>query len=238
MKKDDQRRLGKLLASAVGFLALLLCEHGLAANRWSDYDRLRAVEKFLDAVYPHLGQEKGLLTVQTDEFNSYPGRLYVFFIECRPGSGVPGGGGTLPYPNCSGVVGSVHSEFLQATIETGPEKFPIHRFYAQGKFVEDKQSDLLAEIKAHPDWKEPDLLAALRKAGAKFGPENKEAFLRSVPIDVIYEFSACRLDLRNATFGADYGWVVQGTYRQGRKQYPCHATFEPFDGKLIGIDEV
>jgi hypothetical protein len=120
-----------------------------------------------------------------------------------------------------------------------PTKFPIHHFDARGKFVDEKQNGFLAEIKAHPESKEPEKLDALRKAAPTFGPENKEAFLKSVPADVIYQFSGCRLILTTATFGADYGWVINGTYRPPKlKQLPCHANFEPFDGKLIGIDEL
>ncbi len=121
---------------------------------------------------------------------------------------------------------------------TGPAKFPIRHFDARGKFVDEQQNGFLAEM-SHPEWKEPEKLDALRKAGAKFGSENKEAFLKSVPADVdSHQFSGCRLNLGIATFGADYGWVIQGTHRWRKKDDPCHANFEPFEGKLVGIDEL
>lgn len=227
------------------FFALTLCSQSLASGqKHADYDRLHAVERFLDAIYPQLQQHGGFLTLQTEEFNrtsaavDFSAPVNLFFVQCWPGSGVPAGGTKTLLPHCNGNVGSVVSDFLHIILETGPAKFPIHRFYAQGKFVEEKQNALLTEIQAHPEWSESEKFDAVKKAGARFGPENKEKFVKSVPADVIYQFSACRLNLGTASFGPDYGWVIQGTRGQGHKQYPCHAGFEPFDGKLIGIDEV
>jgi hypothetical protein len=238
MSADVSKHTGRFLIAVVSFLVLTFCGQGIAINKkWVDYDRLHAVEKFLDEAYPQLVQEKGLLTVQTDEFNSYSGTLYLFFIQCRPGSGVPGGSEKPLHPHCP--IGSVDSEFLHISVEMGPASFPIHRFYAEGDFVQDKRGAMLSEIKSHPEWKEPDMLDALRKANPKFGPENKDAFLKSVPASVIYEFSACVLDLGRTTFSAgSNAWDIQGTYQQPKGKYPCSATFEPFDGKLLGIDEV
>jgi len=115
-------------------------------------------------------------------------------------------------------------------VETGPAEFPIHHFYAQGSFVQERRAALLAETNSHPELKEPEFLEALQTSGAKFGPENKESFIKSVPTDVIYKFSACRLDLKTTIFSAEsFAWVIQGTWQSTRK-YPCTATFEPFDG--------
>ncbi len=227
-----------LLKATFVFVALTLSRQSLASGKkWVDYDRLRGIERFLNAVYPELQRHGGFLTMQTEEFNSNSDQLNLFFVQCWPGSGVPGAGGKAP-PHCNSYIGSVVSDFLDLIVWTGPAKFPIRHFDARGKFVDEKQNGFLAEMKAHPEWNEPEKLEALRKAGPKFGPENKEAFLKSVPADVIYQFSACRLNLGTATFGAGYGWVVQGTYHQLKRDLPCHANFEPFEGKLIGIDEI
>lgn len=233
-----------LLAIVALFIVPILCVAAFA-KRWDDYDRLHAIERFLGAIYPELQQGGGFITLQSEEFNvksginQASGTLSLFFVQCWPGSGVPGGGEKPLHPHCNGFIGSVGSDFLHIILETGPAKFPIRRFYAQGKFVDEKQSALLAEVKAHPEWKEREKLEALRRTGAaKFGPENKEAFLKSVPADVIYQFSGCRLNLRNTTFGVDSGWVIQGMHRWHKKDDPCHANFEPFEGKLVNIDQL
>jgi hypothetical protein len=228
------------LTLAVVLLSLGFCAQVVAAvKKWMDYDRLRSIERFLDAVYPPLQQHGGFLTMQTEEFNSSSSQLNLFFVQCWPGSGVPGGAVRADFlPHCSGNIGSVNSDFLRIIVVMGPARFPIHSFSADGKFVLEKQDEFIAEIKDHPDWKEPEKLDVLKKAGARFGPENKDDFLKTVPVDVVYEFSGCRLGLKTATFGADYGWAIQGTYRHGKKDYPCHASFEPFEGKLIGLDEL
>lgn len=103
--------------------------------------------------------------------------------------------------------------FIQLSTQARAKR-PLHQFYPQGRFVDEKLSTLLSDIKAHPEWKEPEKLEALRAAGPKFGPENKKALLKSVPAGFIYQFSGCRLNFRTATSGAGYGWVIQSTYRQ------------------------
>jgi hypothetical protein len=240
MSRDESKCTGGPLIALVSVLILTFYSQGFATTKkWLEYDRLRAVERFLDTVYPQLLQEKGLLTLQTDELNSHWGTLYVFFTRCDPGSGVPGGGVKALYPSCSPAIGSASSEFLHLSVEMGPAKFPIRRFYAQGNLVQERRTALLAEVKVHPEWKEPEMLDALSKAGAKFGPDNKEAFLKLVPAASIFEFSACQLDLGSGTFSTgDYSWSIRGTYQQAKGKYPCSATFEPFDGKLLAIDEV
>lgn len=240
---NRKNRCGALLVILACFTAPMLCGTAVA-KRWIDYDRLHAVERFLGAIYPQLQQGGGFVTAQTEEFNlksginQASGTLNIFFVQCRPGSGVPGGGEQPLHPHCNGFIGSVDSDFLHMILETGPAKFPIRRFYAQGRFVDERQNALLADIKAHPEWKEEEKFEALRAGAAKFEPENKEAFLKSVPADVIYKFSGCQLNLGNAAFGFDYGWVIPGTRRWRKKDEPCHANFEPFEGKLVGIDEL
>jgi len=207
MSRNESKRSQTLLIAAVSYLVLACCSQSFAVKKWVDYDRLRAVEKFLDAVYSPLLQEKGLSTLQTVEFNSNSPTLDLFFTQCRPGSGVPVAGEKPPHPNCNGFIGSASSEFLHLSVQMGPAKFPIHHFYAQGTFVQEKRAVLLAEMKSHPEWKDPEMLELLQKAGATFGPENRDDFLKSVPATAIYEFSACRLDLRTATFSAgSYAW--------------------------------
>ncbi len=176
---NRENRTGTLLATVASFIALTLCGPGTAAaKKWVDYDRLRAIERFLNAVYPELRQHGGFLTMQTEEFNSNADQLYLFFVQCRPGSGVPGGAPRPHFlPPCNANIGSVVSDFLELSVWTGPARFPIRHFYARGKFIDEKQNAFLADIKAHPEWKEPEKLEALRKADPKFGPENKEAFL-------------------------------------------------------------
>lgn len=237
---DGEKRIYTLLAAVAVCIGLLLCSHGtVAARKGADYDRLRAIERFLSAVYPELQQHGGFLTLQTDEFNSGPGgEIYLSFVQCWPGSGVPAQGTKPLLPHCNSYLGSVDSDFLQMIVWAGPAEFPIRHFDARGKFVDEKQNTFIADLKAHPEWKEPEKLEALLKAGPKYGPENKEAFLKSVPADIIYQFSSCRLNFGIATFGADYGWVIQGTHHERNRDYPCHANFEPFEGRLVGLDQL
>jgi hypothetical protein len=236
------RRLRKtfLIALAALFSSPLISTEKQFAD-WVNYDRMRAIERFLDAVYPQLQQEKGLLTFRTMEFNiASTDTLYVSFVRCRVGSGVPAGGGTFPPPNCGNFLDSGSSAYLNFTVETGPREFPIGVFDARGEFVAAKLEELRKEMKAHQEWSERETLNALNQAQPKFGPDNRRAFLQTIPADAIYRFSGCRLDVNSAKFlWAGPYWSVPGTYNNGKRgAYPCSVSFEPFEGRLLGIGRV
>lgn len=76
-------------------------------------------------------------------------------------------GAKPPIPYCNGYLGSVVSDFLELVLWTPPAKLPILHFEATGKFVDEKQNEFLADIKVHPEWKEPKKLEVLRKGGSE-----------------------------------------------------------------------
>jgi hypothetical protein len=90
------------------------------------------------------------------------------------------------------------------------------------------------------------MLQALALMKPKFGPEQREAFMKVIPTQVIERYSGCRLSPESATFLAkrgpstppdtamELGWTVDGTSRE-RGRLHCPATFEPFEGKLLTI---
>jgi hypothetical protein len=228
-------------------LVLLLAVLALGADtkiprKWVDYDRMSAVQDFLVAVYPDLRTEKGILTFRTMEFNILGSEINVSFVQCRPGSGVPAGGfypGMPPLHTCNFAYETSHSQFLELTVVMGPHDAPIRHFEASGEFVAGKLESFRKEVKAHPDWQEKDILAALAASQAKFGPEQRDQFLRAIPSTMIAKYSGCRLDLNKAKFmGGESNWLIPGTARRGKESVPCNVKFEPFEGKLLSIDEL
>jgi hypothetical protein len=225
---------------------LLLTSLPVAANKvgkWKEYDRILAIEHFLDAVYPDLRQEHGLLTFRTTEFNLAGGTQYVSFVRCHVGSGVSGGSPRpVIMPNCSGFHESGTSGFLHLEIDLGPRNAPIRNFEAGGTFFGEEFGAFSEWIaKLQPNWGEEETKQVhdqLNQSHPKFGPENHDDFLQTVPAAVIYEFSGCRLSLDQAKFLSNARWYVPGTRGEGKGGYPCDAQFEPFGGKLVSLGGV
>ncbi len=242
-------------------LALLLCLsiagiRGLSAapkpKRDLPFDRLRKVEEFFDLVYPDLKTQRGIVFLSAVEFHAITGAQdQVNFIPCYPGSGIPLA--TEPLPNyCAGTYLPHSSSFLSASFWFS-KRFPIRWFGAAGSFVNEKVKAVQEEIAKHPEWTtQEERLDALRRANPRFGPEKKEEFLKTVPARAIYEFTGCHLDLSTAHLVATWEeakpdppliqvvWSISG--HQGRHAKPetdrCWATFEPFDGKLLSIQQI
>jgi hypothetical protein len=61
----------------------------------------------------------------------------------------------------------------------------IERIYVwNSKLVQSEQNEKLHEIvQSHPEWSETDACKALKDAGALFGPNDQEAFLKSIHLD-------------------------------------------------------
>jgi hypothetical protein len=236
--------LAKPTRLAVIFLTLAA---GLAAaaqdKAWGSFDRVLLTKNFLDAIYPDLKQTQGLIVLRTgsgtrDEIDVFP---------CHPGSGVGQAG--RDFVHCIGLYPAGPSEFLTTAIGFVDE-YPIWQFSIGGSFVHAKSVPVEKEIIPHPEWKEEQMIDALRPAHPRFGPDNKQEFLRTLPVEVIFKFTGCRLEPDTVVLHAfrQEGkpepsiaatfWRVTGTRKAGKINDSCVARFEPFDAKLIGIDRM
>jgi hypothetical protein len=226
---------------------------GLSAKEknWGQYDRLTIIERFLDAIYPDLKHTEGLLFLRTEEFHAIGGALdQVNIVSCKPGSGIvfPNSPTQVLPPNCPGIFLPASSDFLSMTVSFG-RKYPILGFDVNGSFVESRARDVAMEIVKQTDWTNEQRTQAVRKSGARFGPDNKNEFLRTLPVQAIIEFTGCELRTTSAEFivgrqegeaGHDYAivqWRINGKRKGLGKlaNQPCVARFEPFDGKLLSI---
>lgn len=233
-----------------------LCVLNIAAQdkEWGSFDRLLAAQYFLDAVYPDLRHYEGLLTLRAVEFRTATGQGNVVdLVPCKPGSGIvtysnvePG---WQPPPNCGdGRYLGNPSNFLSMDVTFGA-KYPIRDFGALGSFVHAKSNPVEKQIAAHPEWSDKQKFDAVRQANPRFGPDKKPQFLKAVPVDAIFKFTGCRLQLDTAQFLAvrqelgdrdrsargEIGWRISGLRRNERtdEEVNCVARFEPFDGNLI-----
>ena len=117
-----------------------------------------------------------------------------------------------------------------------------------GPFITDRRDRLAKEVDAHPEWTDTQVVAALKAAGAKFGPNDRAAFLRALPLKALEPFIG-RLRVVSARFGvryepsgdesatADLGWLVMTKWhsQDGRYEAEYRMNFEPFEGVLTQL---
>ncbi len=243
-----------LWAALIALVPLATLSYAASQRKHEAFDRLAVVQRFVDSVYPGLKHVHGLLLSRSLEFHlSPPNGLtgeYIDIVPCRPGSGVPGDG-ELPspsLPHCTGLFLPGFSEFL--TMGVGySDKFPIREFQARGSFVDGKSQPTKEEIVSHPEWTRREWTDAVLRANPRFSPDQKEDFVRSIPLQAIAEFTGCQLDTATASFWVDrlevnpdpvrveIQWHINGKKKNsGRPQNACQATFEPFEGKLLSVE--
>ena len=241
----------KLICATLIVLAPLVCFSGTSSpNKRGPFDRLVVAQKFLDAIYPDLSQVHGLVVLRAEEFHAAGVDNNIDVVPCHAGSGVPGGGGEhVPtVPHCTGLFLSGPSDFLSILVRYS-NGFPIREYYAFGSFVNAKAEATKQQIANHPEWTRQEMTEAVKRAEPGFGPEKKENFSHSIPVEAIYEFTSCRLHPSSASFWVDrlevkpdpvrveIQWTVSGNQKdKGRSAKACRATFEPFEGKLLSVE--
>jgi hypothetical protein len=149
--------------------------------------------------------------------------------------------------HCTGLYPSSPSEFLSIrVIFSSP--YPIRSFTATGSFLGSEGKPVRQEIIDHPEWNEEQRINALQRANPRFGPDKKEELLHTVPVVPILQFTGCRLQLDTAVLYAvreesspdppiaSFAWRISGTRLGTKHKDRCVARFDPFEGKLVGID--
>jgi hypothetical protein len=230
-----------------GALTILISTIPTGAQRKVDlkYDRIQFAESFLNAMYPGLGPHH-LITLQTG-FGWVGSSFFYFGITpCSLADYVPSPPNKYPKDlpkQCPGPMQADASTFFMASIRLDDKKPYLRGYGAEGEFVSGRLEALRQEIIRHPAWAEGEMLNALRLMRPRFGPDDKETFSRTVPVEIIERFSNCRLNVNSAVLIAkrspppdniiDLEWTVRG--RAGDKRSSCSAEFEPFEGRLLRL---
>lgn len=94
-------------------------------------------------------------------------------------------------------------------------------------------------------WNDAQIIEVLKKSGAKYGPEEKEAFLAQIPIEKLRMFigtvhvESSEFRLRNpqpSGSGALMYWEVEATSAEsGPNRVRWTLIFEPIGGRLISV---
>lgn len=123
------------------------------------------------------------------------------------------------------------------------EDHQLIEFAADGLPVTGERNKLLDLMAEHPDWSDSDLAQRLRSAGAKFGPEDRNDFLRHLPVQELRPFIG-QLEVLSVEFEFrdkespknGLTWVVEAKALQpGNKERKYVLLFEPFEGKVVLI---
>jgi hypothetical protein len=113
--------------------------------------------------------------------------------------------------------------------------------------ADNKNENLRRLVDAHRDWSDDRVKKALKDAGAKYGPENRELLLQSIPLKALEPFTGT-LQIESTEFRlrdqqlsprdtlAIFGWMVDAVSvaPNGRRTH-WSLYFEPFGGRLTDL---
>lgn len=115
---------------------------------------------------------------------------------------------------------------------------------------ERKLTTLRELVQSHPEWSDDQVVRALKDAGARFGPDEKQAFVDSLPLVNAERFLGTLKvtsvefrhlqDGRNGSFAASaLDWTVRANahFSDGTEAEYVFG-FEPFEGKLIFLERL
>jgi hypothetical protein len=243
MSNSDRRfvRLAVLLVLA----ASVVCTN--AKSQESGSKELEWAREFLSTLYPEIRGHRYVMTARTSQPFDVPvgpmGNIRVQIGDFAPGTVI--GAATVT----NGVVSPVQpKQFINALFEFD-KPGRLFTFSSDGPAVgkpeEFERVKQLVEL--HPEWTDAQDIAVLLKAGAPYGPEGKDKFLKVIPLDQLEKLIG-KVTIVSAEFEtvADHQqgyallhWVViakvkssdrgEGTYRM---------YFEPFKGALTNMDAV
>lgn len=123
-----------------------------------------------------------------------------------------------------------------------------HMSAVVGDEVHSKENDTIHQlVESHPEWPEDQEIRALEDAGAKYGPADKERFIRNLPLDrakgilgqlkiVKVDFNVPNSDHTGNFAAGTLNWTVRAEAQLPDGTRTRYAFgFEPFDGRLIII---
>ncbi len=252
MSATENVRNRLVISSAVFVLGLALAVClGSAQNQDAPQRIASSIafeRQFLRALYPDLNDKHYVLTISTAiNYDDPASPLENFELNIGEGStdlviGYLGGYlGRKPPPGFT--PGPIHpKQYLTARF--GFREGQLQGFRAEGPVVEPQQvrDALFQAIASRPDLTNREANAALKNAGARFGVEDREAFLKSLPTKNLEAFLG-KLTIASADlvgpnqnhepspFWPDWT-VVASVRRPNGAEVKMEMRFEPFDGHL------
>ena len=142
------------------------------------------------------------------------------------------------------LIGSQDPAPLAALFRFDIKTHDLRDVEISGPFIDDRIDKMEKEVNEHPDWSDEEVVARLKAAGARFGPDDRDAFLRGIPlkqleptIGTLEVVDADIFPLRNEFADqptATLRWIVDAKWHSADGKYEADArlAFEPFEGAL------
>jgi hypothetical protein len=102
-----------------------------------------------------------------------------------------------------------------------------------GPFIQDRLDRLKKEVNAHPEWSDAQVVAALKAAGAKSGPDDRPEFLRALPLKALEPVTG-PLEVVSARFGVRFDPVAEDEPREADLTWSVETRWHSQDGRYEG----
>jgi hypothetical protein len=202
-------------------------------------DTYTAAIRLMRAFYPEMSGKGINVDVQARYPLDADGPLFAFYIQVSASDQL-GSIGVPPYPSSADRVGhlSAHFQF------DGRDR-RIFSIFANGSFLSDEKQQALAKlVDEHPEWSEAQMTDALSAAGAKFGPNQKEALLARLPLKEL-ESILGKIEMRPAQFKfrgnteppfyAIMDWSIHFRATKDGRIDEYTVSLEPFNGRVVSF---
>lgn len=255
-------------------LMLWSAPHALVAQKppVGGNPQLLTIEKFMMTAYPEMWREATRVSLTTDAWlKGQPWRTGWYGVNVEKAQRPPGVAGDVIGTTTPCVETETPSPSLLDGCEI-PFKVSAQPLW-QGLFyfsdssggdfsvkgtvysIHSKNLALKQVVNTHPEWTDARIAEAIKNAGAKYGPADKEELLacaslrKYAPYFGNAKVSSVRFCFRTTPVGqytvpqACLAWQVEakGPLMDAkglpgrRKQRVCGLTFEPFEGSLVGM---
>lgn len=143
--------------------------------------------------------------------------------------------------------GAIHFKQYLSTSFTFDKQGRLKDFNAEGPAVNDGEADkrIFEIVTAHPEWTDEQVIAAIKENGTRYGPNDKEEFVKNLPLQKLEPFLG-KLKVESVKFIPSDGprtgisawndWTVDALAKQkDGTTLKYRMFFDHRDGKLIGL---
>lgn len=197
------------------------------------FERLATTQEFLRSLYPELRNKTYVMNVSASTpFDSNWTFMSDLDVSIGPSDPRSGNG----YWRKAEVLGGL----FQFRREDGLNAVKIR--YAS---LQLKLDAIRVQVNSHQQWSDRQVVAALKNAGARFGPNDKDALQKVLPLDALEPFIG-KLNVDSTVFFlrhkqaprslAELYWEVDGTSSMSNGEKASWSlVIEPFEGKLQSL---
>jgi hypothetical protein len=202
-------------------------------------DNIADAKAAIIGLYPELKGKDLHVSIADGGLLETPGPLSEFTMLVQHASHE-----VLPAGQCQ--IPALSVTFTFAVTNTDHQLF---LFGAGGAVVnEDKIKRITDEVDSHPEWSDANVLSAMSKAGARFGPSAKKELLDQLPIkglsvligDIDVESAEFKIrdasQMREHLPSASLIWVLKVSARSNDRRVTYQIMLEPFEGKIVFIE--